>query len=450
MKKILLGLSLLAALIAPSCKKTENNNTTPVDTTDPNGYVLSADITANRTLKANGTYTLTNLVYVKNGATLTIEAGVTIKASKGKNALIITRGSKIMAVGTVDKPIVLTSGESTPSYGDWGGIVILGKATTNAAYNGANGTGEIEGGVNNSSGDGLYGGTDDNDNSGKLKYVRIEYGGYPFQPDKELNSLTMGAVGRGTEIDYVQCSYGYDDAFEWFGGTVNAKHLIAYKTRDDDFDSDNGFRGTVQFAISVRDKANADISGSNGIESDNDASGTTTEPVTAPVFANFTIIGPKQDASTTIDPNFKRAAHLRRNSHISILNSVLIGFPTGILVDGSKTATALIAGTDMELKGIVVAGMTKSFDTSGTTSTSLALTALLGTSGWNDEAKTNTTDAGLNAAYGAGSAFDPSPASGSLLTSGVVSSSKLANATTVSYRGAVSVGDTWWKTWTKF
>ena len=170
MKKVILGLTVFSFLVfsTTSCKK-KTDDVTPVDTTDPNGYVLNADITADRTLKANSTYTMETMVYVKNGATLTIEGGAIIKVAKGKNALVITRGSKIVAVGSSSKPIVFTSNESSPTYGDWGGIVILGKATTNASFSGATGTGEIEGGVNNSSGDGLYGGTDDADNSGKLK-----------------------------------------------------------------------------------------------------------------------------------------------------------------------------------------------------------------------------------------------------------------------------------------
>lgn len=451
MKKYLFGLAVLSAMFAASCKKKDNTPAPPVVVEDPNGYILSGDITTNRTLLKGKTYSLENLVYVKGGATLTIEPGVIIRVFKGKNALVITRGSKIMAEGTATEPIVLTSNEASPAPGDWGGIIMLGNATANSSFNGNAGVGEIEGGINNAAGDGLYGGTNDNDNSGVIKYVRIEYGGYPFQPDKELNSLTMGGVGNGTVIDYVQCSYGGDDAFEWFGGTVNAKHLIAYKGLDDEFDTDNGFRGTVQFAIAIRDKDKADISGSNGFESDNDASGTTTTPITAPIFANITIIGPKQDASTTIASNFKRGAHLRRNTRTSILNSVIMGYPTGILVDGSKAATNLI-NVDMELRGIVIAGCTKALDTVGTSSTALGslTTYFTSNSAWNNEVKTNTSDAGLIAPYGAGAAFDPSPAAGSLLASGAVTSGKLGGATTVSYRGAVGVGDTWWKGWTKF
>ncbi|RYD58769.1 MAG: hypothetical protein EOP56_04060 [Sphingobacteriales bacterium] len=449
MRKVLLGLSFLAltSTVFVSCKKDKDPD--PVVTPeDQLGYELKSDITTNRTLLSGKTYTMTNMVYVKNGATLTIEPGAIIKVAKGKNALVVTRGAKIVASGTAENPIVFTSNEGTPSYGDWGGIVILGKATTNASFNQKPGEGEIEGGVNNSAGDGLYGGTDDGDNSGVLKYVRIEYGGYAFQPDKELNSLTLGAVGSGTQIDYVQCSYGLDDAFEMFGGTVNLKHIIAYKGLDDDFDCDNGYRGTVQFAIAVRDANKADISGSNGFEQDNDASGSTTTPITAPVFANVTLIGPKQDANTTIHKDFKRAAHLRRNTRTSIFNSILMGYPTGILVDGSKAAQNLIDG-QMELKGLVIAGMGKSVDTAGTTSMGFNLTERLTNADWKNEIKSSTADAGLTAAYGAGASFDPTPASGSIATSGAVTVGK-GSVTSVNYRGAVGAGDTWWKGWTKF
>jgi hypothetical protein len=448
MRKILLGLSFLAltATVVTSCKKDDKP---PVVTPeDQLGYDLTSDITSDRTLLSGKTYTMKNMVYVKNGATLTIQPGVTIKVAKGKNALVITRGAKIMAAGTAESPIVFTSNEGAPSYGDWGGIVILGKAATNASFNQKPGEGEIEGGINNAAGDGLYGGSDDGDNSGVLKYVRIEYGGYAFLPDKELNSLTLGAVGSGTQIDYVQCSYGLDDAFEMFGGTVNLKHIIAYKGLDDEFDCDNGYRGTVQFAISVRDASKADVSGSNGFEQDNDASGSTTAPITAPVFANVTLIGPKQDANTTIHKDFKRAAHLRRNTRTSIYNSILMGYPTGILIDGSKAAQNFMDG-QMELKGLLLAGMGKALDTAGTTSVGLNMSERFANAEWKNETKANTSDAGLAAAYGSGSSFDPTPTSGSIATSGAVSVSK-GSVTSTNYRGAVGPGDTWWKGWTRF
>jgi hypothetical protein len=227
---------------------------------------LSSEITTDRTLKANTVYTLKNFVYVREGATLTIEPGTVIKGDKDtKGTLIIERGAKIMAQGTNDKPIVFTSAKPAGSRapGDWGGIVILGKARHNQLSDPI-----IEGGPTS-----RYGGTTDADNSGIFRYVRIEFAGIPLEPDKEINGLTMGAVGSGTQIDHVQVSFCGDDAFEFFGGTVSPKYLISYHTTDDMFDTDYGFTGKVQYALGISnpnlwDTANSGAS--NGFESDND------------------------------------------------------------------------------------------------------------------------------------------------------------------------------------
>ena len=155
-----------------------------------------------------------------------------------------------------------------------------------------------------------------------LKYVRIEFPGIAFQPDKEINGLTMGGVGSGTTIDYVQVSFSGDDSYEWFGGAVNAKHLIAFRGWDDDFDTDYGYRGMVQYAVSLRDPAVADAgSGSNSFESDNDAAGSEETPYTQALFSNVSSFGPLVTPATTINPNYKRAMHLRRNTKLNIYNS---------------------------------------------------------------------------------------------------------------------------------
>src|SRR5665647_2298576 len=280
MKK-LFYLALFAVIVSSGCRKIEVDGSTvvappPAGTTTEN-TILEGRITSNRTLKADYIYKLRGLVYVTNGAVLTIEPGTKIVGEKGKNGgLIITRSCKIIADGTADKPVVFTSEEANPQRGDWAGVVLLGNAPTNSSFNGQAGIGEIEGGINNSDGLGLYGlGSSSNpaDNSGILRYVRIEYAGYAFLPDKEINGLTFGGVGSGTIIDYVQVSYANDDSFEWFGGTVNCKHLISFRTLDDDFDTDNGFSGKIQFGISLRDSAVADISKSEAFECDNDANG---------------------------------------------------------------------------------------------------------------------------------------------------------------------------------
>ena len=256
MKKSILLAAAFVALIATSCRKIEMDGGTNViqqpTTPGVQTIILKGRIDKDTVLREGTNYILSGIVYMVNNATMTIQPGVTVKGDYvGANvaALVITRGAKIIADGTQEKPIVFTSNSPVPRSGDWGGIVICGKAQVNTAFTGTGGGAgvlQVEGGVDNSFGDGLAGGgaTPNNaDNSGILRYVRIEYAGYAYQPDKEVNSLTMAAVGSGTIIDYVQVTYAKDDAFEWFGGTVNCKHLIAYKTQDDDFDSDNGSCG---------------------------------------------------------------------------------------------------------------------------------------------------------------------------------------------------------------
>ncbi len=303
--------------------------------------IVSGEITTNTSWTSNNIYLLDGWVYVRDGATLTIEPGTLIKGDfNTKGALIIERGAKLIADGTPESPIVFTSQKAAGqrSYGDWGGVILCGKASVNVPANAGNGTaaGEaiIEGGVGS-----VYGGAatpDDNDNSGILRYVRIEFGGIPFQPNSEINGLTMGGVGSGTIIENVMVSYSGDDAFEWFGGTVNCKNLVSYKNWDDDFDSDFGYRGKVQFGLVVRDPNIADQSGSNGFETDNDGQGTGNTPITRGIFSNFTVIGPLV-FNSTINSNYKRALHLRRNTQTSVFNSVFVGYPTGLLIDASTT-----------------------------------------------------------------------------------------------------------------
>jgi hypothetical protein len=199
--------------------------------------------TANNNWTADKVYLMKGNVIVPNGVTLTIAAGTVVKGDKATKAtLIIQRGGKINATGTAAQPIVFTSsqpkGERT--YGDWGGIIILGKARNNQKVDQ-----NIEGLPTEAAF--TYGGTEDADNSGTLKYVRIEFCGIPLSDGNEINGLTMGSVGSGTTIEYVQVSYSGDDAFEWFGGTVNGKYLVSYRAFDDDFDTDFGFTGKVQY-----------------------------------------------------------------------------------------------------------------------------------------------------------------------------------------------------------
>lgn len=465
MKRILF-MAIAATILATGCRKIEvddNGNTNSSGGGTGETYVLSGRYNADKSLEAGKTYTLKGTVYITDGAKLTIPAGTIIKAEKtSRGTLVISRGSQILANGTAEKPVVFTSDQATPQRGDWGGIVILGRARTNASFNGTAGVGEIEGGVNNAEGLGLYGGADDNDNSGVLKFVRIEYAGYAFLPDKELNGLTLGAVGRGTVIDHVQVSYANDDSFEWFGGTVDAKYLIAYKGLDDDFDTDNGFSGRVQFAIGFRDSTIADISGSNGFESDNDANGSSVTPQTSPIFSNVTLVGPRATLASMGNSNYKRGMHIRRNSALSLHNSIVMGWPTGWLLDGS-TGTP----TDLNLVGSspkasvsnsIFAGNNTQFSyaassTSPTGWASADVLAYFTRANGGNLVLTNAADAGLVAPFKYDASVDFNPAAGSAAANGAdFTNARLAGGffTSTSYRGAANVGDTWWKGWTEF
>jgi hypothetical protein len=364
MKKLVIAVIVLAT-IGSSCKKKNDNNTTvdPPVTTDTT-VVLSGDIAADMTLDASKKYLLKGFVYVMSGATLHIPAGTILFGDKAtKGTLVATRGGKIDAVGTADKPIIFTSSLAAGARreGDWGGIILLGKSTTNAT----GGEAKIEGGlVPTNGGDEktyiYYGGNDVTDNSGTLKYVRIEFAGIPYSPDNEINGLTMGAVGSGTTISYVQVYRSGDDSYEWFGGTVNCDHLISTYSWDDDWDTDNGFSGKVQYGVSQRYKTIADQSGSNGFESDNDANGSTNNPKTGAIFANMTVIGPITTTGTSgINANFQHGAQIRRNSTQSIFNSLIIGFPlAGVYIDGTKGTPTIknVAANTLKFQGNIIAG----------------------------------------------------------------------------------------------
>ncbi len=312
--------------------------------------IVSGNLTVNTTFTNDNTYLLKGFVYVKSGATLTIQPGTIIYGDKDtKGALIVEQGAKIIADGTSAQPIVFTSAlpAGQRNYGDWGGVIICGRAPINVP----GGTAVIEGGVGST-----YGGTDPNDNSGTLRYVRIEFPGIAFQPNNEINGLTMGGVGAGTTIEYVQVSYSGDDGFEFFGGTVNAKYLISLRTLDDDFDTDFGYSGKVQYAVCLRDPNAADVSASHGFETDNDAQGTTNTPKTSALFSNVTLVGPQANSSVVVNPNYRRAAHLRRNTEFSFYNSVVLGWPgAGILIDANTTADNATNNL-LQIRNVVLAG----------------------------------------------------------------------------------------------
>jgi hypothetical protein len=322
---------------------------------------ITNEITANTTWTSGNTYSLGGQIYVKNNATLTIQPGVIIRSTAAGAGLFVTRGAKLIAEGTATSPIVFTSGfpAGNRTRGDWGGVILMGKAS----YNINNGVNNIEGIAE--SADTQYGGgaaPDDNDNSGTLKYVRIEFAGYTYGAtgsNTEINGLTFGACGRGTIVDYVQVSFANDDSFEWFGGAVNCKHLVAFNGLDDDFDTDNGFSGKVQFCLAVKQPSAADVSDSNCFESDNNAQSTSGTSFTSGIFSNCTLVGPTYRATLpsggTINARHRRGAHLRRNTQTQIWNSIFMDFVDGVVVDGTTTISNSVNNT-LKFKNNIIAG----------------------------------------------------------------------------------------------
>jgi hypothetical protein len=342
------GWIMLLILVTESCTKTYNEEDKSSNTDQPG--VLSGEITTYTKLTKDRTWYLKGYLYVTNSAILEIEAGTIIKSdTTQKGALIIERGSKIIANGTSAQPIIFTSGKSAGQRapGDWGGIIILGKATINQP----GGEATIEGGIGR-----MYGGganPNDNDNSGILRYVRIEFAGIAAQPNSEINGLTLGAVGRGSTIENIQVSYANDDAYEFFGGTVNCRNLIALATADDDFDFDFGYTGMIQFAVALRDPKFVDAGDAgNGIECDNENPYSGRTPFTRPVLSNFTIIGPDNASGTAANHNFGN--RWRRGTRFVFRNSILLGHQKGgFSIESDASAGAYLRGESQFMNNII-------------------------------------------------------------------------------------------------
>ncbi len=298
---------------------------------------ITGDISSNTTWSANNVYTLDGLIFVNSGATLTIEPGTVIKGKlqsnittgDGASALIIRRGAKLDAQGTAANPIIFTSELDDLSLPDdltsadrglWGGIILLGRATTNQPTT----ENQIEGIPSEL--DAKYGGNDDSDNSGILKYISIRHGGFSISgvPGDEINGLTMGAVGNQTVIENIEVFANFDDGYEWFGGTVNTKYLVAAFCGDDAFDYDQGWRGKNQFWFSLQGSDEAGRGGEHDGGDDNE----TGQPYAIPMIANATYIGSGSTATPAGDGN-DRAIYFRDNAGGKYYNSIFTGF-TGV------------------------------------------------------------------------------------------------------------------------
>ena len=280
---------------------------------------VSGSITEDTTFTSDSDWLLQGIVRVEPGATLTIEPGTTIMGETSSlGTLLIKNGAQIEAAGTAEQPIVFTS-QLPPGQraaGDWGGLVILG----NAPINEPGGTAAIEGFTTDES----YGGNDPGDSSGTLQYVRIEFSGIEISTDNEINGLTMGGVGDGTTIDHIMVRHTLDDCFEWFGGTVNASHLICYRNGDDGFDFDEGYIGNLQFLVLHQNPQTADDP--NGFEGDNDKDAPDSTPLTHPTIYNVTLCGQNEDV-----PKQQYGFVFRRGFNATIGNAIVMGFEAGRL-----------------------------------------------------------------------------------------------------------------------
>ena len=374
-----------------SVKDAQNLVSTPatytITVSDPTN-ILQGNLTT-QTLDATKPYLLKGQVFIPNGVTLTIPAGTVIKGDKATKAtLVVQPGGKLVANGTANSPVVFTSaqGVGERDRGDWGGIIMLGNAFVNQASKPA-----IEGitptqTYGSSIAEAANPSTNATENSGTLTYVRIEYAGIELTPNNETNSLTMGGLGNGTTISYVQVSFGGDDGFEWFGGTVNGKYLVSHSTWDDDFDTDFGWGGNVQYGLIVRNISAADQSGSNAFETDNQANGatiagvcdgTTTVGCTRGIFSNITVLGPRVVVNTpNVSSNYQNAMHIRRRSAISVFNSFFSGFRVGLRIDDQGTLDNLTSGAGKHGYNVLTVPGTTIIGTSTTAADAVFATGL--------------------------------------------------------------------------
>lgn len=443
--------------------------------------VITDNITADRTFYADTTYVLSGFIKVANGATLTIQPGTRIVGDYEipGSSLFILRGSRIIAEGTPDRPIVFTSarpeGERRP--GDWGGLIIIGNGITNRGsptYIEGTGTGP-ENPLQDYSG-----GTDNDDDSGVLRYVRIEFAGFPVAPNEELNSLTLAAVGRGTTIEYVQVLLGLDDSFEWFGGAVDARYLISYESGDDHFDMSEGYVGRIQHAIafqSIRPEPRPNLAGGaasdpQGLENDGcwaencnagDSDRSASQPYTIPVLANFTLIGPPEGVWETPAGNI--GMMLRRGTGGLYVNGVVARYSrAAISVRGQATMDRIAAG-DLALRNILVAETGATFqpgdpDHENPESRQFELD-LAGSAIEASDRAAASLFASLPADPRGAADFDWTPAAGSpLRTGGLEDFSALPERlreavgsfiAPTPYRGAADPnGEKWWEGWTYY
>lgn len=424
--------------------------------------------TGTRTLSKDTVYVLTGWYFVDSTAVLSIPAGTLIVGdSASGGALIVRRGGFINAAGTVTNPVVLTSRKApgTRRPGDWGGVIILGKAPTNKPS-----TQQIEGGFDVfAPGLAAYGGNNPDDSSGVLTFVRIEFAGIAFAQDNEINGLTFGAVGRKTVVHHIQVSFANDDDYEFFGGTVQAKYLVSWRSLDDVFDSDFGFDGKIQFGFVKRDPDIFDASASgssNGFESDNEATAPfTARPRTQAKYVNISLVGPAADstAANALNAKWDYMSMIRRSSRLSIYNSILTGYRKGINLRDTLTQVAAMQDT-LQIRNTSLAVPREVVRTSSSPATGVPpgfdVVAWFNTAGFGNLGSTprQGTDLLPAAAWNLNNSVNPVPSPASeAATAGTMYGGRLrgdAFFDSVSYRGAfdpaLPFNQQWTAGWTNF
>ena len=323
------GMSVLTACSSDDNNDNGGNGNNGNGNEIENGTTLKGTITSDVTLTAGSTYKLSGEYIVEDGATLNIEAGVKIISIYDDivDYILVKQGGKINAVGTSSAPIVMTSEKEEP--GAWGGIHICGKAHTNAE--GGKGSSEIGGAT--------YGGNDDADNSGTLKYVRVEYSGYAFDSEHEANGITFYGVGNGTTVEYCQAYKGSDDGFEFFGGSVNVSNLVSVSCSDDSFDWTEGWNGTATNLVAYQEaEETLGYDCDCLIEADNNENNYAATPVAHPVLKNLILVGNNSAAGN-------RGIRLRRGTQVEIDGAKVCGKKNAVTLESEETENALLAGT---------------------------------------------------------------------------------------------------------
>lgn len=326
---LIAGMSVLTACSSDDNNDNGGNGNNGNGNEIENGTTLKGTITSDVTLTAGSTYKLSGEYIVEDGATLNIEAGVKIISIYDDivDYILVKQGGKINAVGTSSAPIVMTSEKEEP--GAWGGIHICGKAHTNAE--GGKGSSEIGGAT--------YGGNDDADNSGTLKYVRVEYSGYAFDSEHEANGITFYGVGNGTTVEYCQAYKGSDDGFEFFGGSVNVSNLVSVSCSDDSFDWTEGWNGTATNLVAYQEaEETLGYDCDFLIEADNNENNYAATPVAHPVLKNLILVGNNSAAGN-------RGIRLRRGTQVEIDGAKVCGKKNAVTLESEETENALLAGT---------------------------------------------------------------------------------------------------------